>query len=214
MLAKIWPDMFVSQDAPWQARKSGEMRIRILESTIDCLVENGYARLSINNISQRAGISRGAMHHHFSNRMMVVAAVIEYTFYQRMERFLADFFRTAKPSGKLGFVKTASDLHWRSMQTREYAAYLELAIAARTDDELNSFFHPAARKFDMIWTREMINSFPQWKEHWDALQVASDFAVAAHLGLLLHKPVFGAGKRSNAVRDLITQTIMQIYANM
>ena len=36
----------------------------------------------------------------------------------------------------------------------------------------------------------MIKSFPQWQAHWDMLQVANDFAMAAHMGLLLHAPVF------------------------
>ena len=41
-------------------------------------------------------------------------------------------------------VSVATTMHWKSVQTREYAAYLELAVAARTDAELNCHFEPAA----------------------------------------------------------------------
>jgi AcrR family transcriptional regulator len=211
VLAQIRPESFVADSASWQQRKSGEMRIRILEAAIDCLVEKGYVGLTTNEVTARAGISRGAMHHHFASRMALVAALIEYTFYQRMHHYLGDYFKALK-KGEDDFVDAAARLHWRSVQTREYAAYLELMIAARTNDELNSHFLPSARRFDRVWTDEMIRAFPQWEKHWDALQLASDFTMAAQMGMLLHRPIFKPGKRTNDVRDLIGNTVKQIYA--
>lgn len=214
LLAQMRPDTMVGASANWQQRKSGEMRVRILEATIDCLVEKGYSGLSTSEVTARAGISRGAMHHHFANRMALVAAVIEYTFYQRLEQFLGDYFKSIAARGTASVPQTGSVVHWKSVRTREYAAYLELAVAARTNDELNRHFQPAARKFDKVWSQEMIKSFPQWEEHWDALRVASDFAVAAHMGLLLNAPVFGRGKRLGAVRDLIARVVEQLHDGM
>lgn len=211
LLAHVRPGSFVSDTAKWQQRKSGETRIRILEATIDCLVEMGYAGLSTSAVTVRAGVSRGAMHHHFASRMALVAAVIEYTVYQRLEKFLSDYFRAIAKRGEASVTSVATAIHWKSVQTREYAAYIELAIAARTDRELNRHFEPAARKLDRVWEKEMIQSFPQWEEHWDMLQVASDFAMAAHMGLLLNMPVFGRGKRLAAVRDLIERVIRQLH---
>ena len=57
----------------------------------------------------------------------------------------------------------------------------------------------------------MFKSFPQWEARWDALQVANDFAIAAHMGLLLHRPVFGAGERTAAVRNLISKVTQSLY---
>jgi AcrR family transcriptional regulator len=210
ILAQIRPESFVDDSANWQQRKSGETRIRILEAAIDCLVEKGYSGLSISDVTQRAGISRGAKHHHFPSRLELAGALIEYTFYQRMHHYLGDYFKALKTAGD-DFVDVAARLHWRSVQTREYAAYLELMIAARTDDELNSHFLPAARRFDKVWTDEMIRAFPQWEKHWDALQLASDFTMAAQMGMLIHRPIFKAGKRTNELRDLIGDTVKRIY---
>jgi AcrR family transcriptional regulator len=211
LLAHVRPDSFVSDTAKWQQRKSGETRVRILEATIDCLVEKGYSGLSTSDVTARAKVSRGAMHHHFAGRMALVAAVIEYTVYQRLEKFLSDYFRAIAKRGDASVTSVASAIHWKSVQTREYAAYIELAIAARTDSELNAYFQPAARKLDHVWGQEMVKSFPQWEEHWDMLQVANDFAMAAHMGLLLHAPIFGRGKRLVAVRDLIEKVIRQLH---
>jgi AcrR family transcriptional regulator len=211
LLAHVRPDSFVNETANWQQRKSGEMRVRILDATIDCLVEKGYSGLSTSEVTARAGVSRGAMHHHFASRMALVAAVIEYTVYQRLEKFLSDYFKGIARRGDASATSVATAIHWKSVQTREYAAYIELAIAARTDTELNQHFEPAARKLDRAWEKEMIKSFPQWEEHWDMLQVASDFAMAAHMGLLLNAPIFGRGKRLVAVRDLIGKVIRQLH---
>lgn len=205
------PDGLVADDAPWQQRKSANMRIRILESTIDCLVEKGYASLSTNEIVQRTGVSRGAMHHHFTNRMALVAAVIEYILYQRLHQFLENYTTALRRSKRSSFVAVATELHWRTVQSREYAAYLELAMAARTDEELGEHFFKTVRKFDRVWQQEMKKSFPEWEARWDEVQVASDFAMAAHLGLLMNRKMFGE-RRTRAVRDLVSDVVIGIYA--
>lgn len=212
ILDQIRPANIVGTDAPWQQRKSSEMRIRILEASLDCLVERGYARLSTSEITLRGGISRGAMHHHFPTRMALVAAAVEYALYRRMGIFLKDYFHVIGVEGRnANIVAAATEAYWRSVQTREYAAYLELAIAARTDAELNSHFLPLARKFDRVWREEMVKTFPEWLGLGDKLQLANDFAIAAHLGLLLNRPVLGQGKRSRQLRDLILKVIEDIH---
>ncbi len=213
VLDQIRPDMLAPEDASWQQRKSSEMRVRILEATIDCLVESGYAALSTNQLTERAGVSRGAMHHHFPNRMALVAATIEYTLYQRLEKFLAGYFKLKKRPGK-DIIVLATELYWRSVQTREYAAYLELAVAARTDAELNGYFLPASRKFDRVWSNEMVRAFPEWEHLWDRLQIASDFVSSVHLGLLLNRPVLGEGKRLKNVLAHVARMTLQLHDDM
>lgn len=214
VLAEMRPDSAGEPPAKWQQQKSAETRVRILEATIDCLVEKGYAGLSTNEVTLRAGVSRGAMHHHFPNRMALVAAVIEHTLYARMAHYLEDYFSAMREQPERPMHDIATEKYWDSVQTREYAAYLELAIAARTDADLDAHFQPAAQRFDKVWTQEMIKSFPQWKEHWDTLQIASDFVMAASMGLLLHKPVFGEGDRLNTIRKLIAGVVAGLHKDI
>ncbi|MDP3673513.1 MAG: TetR/AcrR family transcriptional regulator [Novosphingobium sp.] len=197
----------------WQQRKSAQTRERVLEAAIDCLVADGYSGLTTNAVAVRAGMSRGTMHHHFATRGDLVEALTEYTFYQRMRGFLVDYSAAMHAGGEARLVEIAADAHWRNVQSREYAAYLELAIAARTDTELEPHFTPAAQRYDAVWFDEMKASFPQWEEHWQSMKVANDFTLAAHMGLLLHRPVFGEGGRLEAVRQLITSVIVSLYAS-
>lgn len=213
MLSAISPDHKSEPPARWQQRKSAQTRQRLIDAGIDCLLEGGYTGLTTAAVAERCAVSRGAMHHHFPTRMDLVAATVEHVFYQRMRRFLSDYFAALKERGEDLLIEVASEAHWLSVQTREYAAYLELAVAARTDAELATLFDPAARLYDEVWTREMIEAFPQWERHWDDFKLASDFTQAAHMGLLLHRPMFGddKGERIDRVRRLTTTVVRQLY---
>lgn len=202
----------VSTETPprWQQQKSAQTRLRMLEAATDCLVENGYAGLLTSHVAERAGVSRGAMHHHFATRMDLVSALVEHIFYQRMRGFLGAYYEAMADSPEAVPVELASTLHWQSVQTREYAAYVELAVAARTDAELDLHFAPAARRFDEVWIAEMVEAFPQWHAHWDAMKLGNDFTIAAHMGLLLQRSVLGT-ERTDRVRSLITRVLGSLY---
>lgn len=184
------------------------MRTLLLEATVDCLVAHGYAGLSTQKVLATAKVSRGAMHHHFATKLQLVAAAIEYTFFRRMQGFLADM-ETVSAAGRDPVI-AAAEIHWQSLQTREYAAYLELAVAARTDPDLESHFLPAARRYDRVWAQEMIKAFPVWADRVEQLLLANDFAVAAHMGLLLSKPVFQDDRRLREVLELVARVIGQL----
>lgn len=210
MLAAMRPAALGEEPVRWQQRKSAQTRLRMLEAGVDALVEGGYAGLTTAQVAERAGVSRGAMHHHFATRIDLVGAVVDHIFYQRMRLFLDEYLAMMAQRRGEELIDLATEAHWRSVQTREYAAYLELAVAARTDAELNLAFEPAARRYDEVWTAEMIESFPQWRDQWEAMKQGSDFAIAVHSGLLLHGPVFGPERIAQVLRMTI-QTVRGLY---
>jgi AcrR family transcriptional regulator len=210
MLAAMRPAALGEEPVRWQQRKSAQTRLRMLEAGVDALVEGGYAGLTTAQVAERAGVSRGAMHHHFATRIDLVGAVVDHIFYQRMRLFLDEYLAMMAQRRGEELIDLATEAHWRSVQTREYAAYLELAVAARTDAELNLAFEPAARRYDEVWTAEMIESFPQWRDQWEAMKQGSDFAIAVHSGLLLHGPVFGPERMAQVLRMTI-QTVRGLY---
>jgi AcrR family transcriptional regulator len=212
MLSALHPAHGEPPPLRWQQRKSAQTRQRLVEAGVDCLIERGYPGLTTAAVAERCEVSRGSMHHHFPTRLDLVGAVVEHVFYQRMQRFLADYFIALKQRGEELLVEIACEAHWQSVQTREYAAYLELALAARTDVELAELFSPASRRYDQIWTAEMIEAFPQWEAHWDNLKMANDVTIALHMGMLLHRPVFGEGERLARLQQLATRIVQGLYA--
>lgn len=190
----------------WQSRKSALMRERILEAAVDWLVERGYAGFSVLALAEWAGVSRGALQHHFPTKGALVSAVIDHVVDRRIARFLSDFRASATIADDQP--KQATQMYWDSVQTRYYAAYLELLVASRTDPELRECFIPGALRYDRVWKQEVAGAFPQWGNE-DKLQVASDFVAATHLGLLLMSTM--SGQRRENVLALVEQIVIDLY---
>jgi len=211
MLHAMLPTGLGAEPARWQQQKSARTRLRLVEAATDCLVEGGYSRLTTQAVAERTQISRGTMHHHFPTRLELAAAVVEHVFYERMRLFLDDYLSEMAGGSEADLVEIATAAHWRSVQTREYSAYLELAVAARTDPELDHFFGPVARRYDEVWIGEMIESFPQWRDQWEQMKLASDLVSVLHVGLLLQQPVFGE-ERIARIQALAAQVLRLIYS--
>lgn len=211
VLSALHPGHQAEPPAKWQQRKSARMRERLVSAAVDCLVKNGYPGLTTAAVASRSGVSRGAMHHHFRTRMELVAAVVEHVVYRRMHTFLADYFDAVENRTGEPLIELACEAHWRSVQTHDYAAWLELTVAARTDAELAAIFTPAARHYDEVWTREMIEAFPQWQDHWDLLKLANDFTSATHMGMLMHAPLFGSGERMKRLQRFAGRIMQELY---
>ncbi|WP_066765373.1 TetR/AcrR family transcriptional regulator [Croceicoccus pelagius] len=206
-LRKIRPNGGPEDFDRWQQRKSSLTRESILDAAVDSLVESGYAGLSTNDVARRAGVSRGAMHHHFPNRIALVRGMIEHVFYSRMRYFLDDFVARLKvidnADAELQPHVIAVELHWHSVQSREFEAYLRLAVAARNDPELAEAFDPAAKLYDEVWLEEMDHAFPQWRNAPELMRLASDFTQAVQLGLLINGSTIGEDRVRMIQNELI-----------
>ena len=109
------------------------MRARLLEATVDLLVERGFSGTSTTLVSERAGVSRGAQLHHFPTKNdLVVAAVAHLTEKRGAELAAAS---RALPTGPK---RTKAVLHMLGdhFTSPVFTAALELWVAARTDPAL------------------------------------------------------------------------------
>ncbi|HCT78628.1 MAG TPA: TetR family transcriptional regulator [Micromonosporaceae bacterium] len=111
------------------------MRHRLLEATIDCLVDHGYAGTSTTKVVERAGVTRGAQVHHFPTKAALVAAAIRHLATKRAELAFTELDRIRSAPDPVG---SALDLLWDLHQGPVFHATVELWVAARTDPELHS----------------------------------------------------------------------------
>ncbi|OXM60686.1 TetR/AcrR family transcriptional regulator [Amycolatopsis vastitatis] len=125
-----------------QAQRREQTRTALLDATIDSLVEVGYARTSVQEICARAGVSKGAVQHHFTAKAELMAAAVEHLttkLRRRLAASLADL-----PGGGTG-VAAAIDLLWAGYSGTLSTAVTELWVAARTDPELRAAIRPVDR---------------------------------------------------------------------
>jgi AcrR family transcriptional regulator len=54
-----------------------DTRQRVIESAIECIIEEGFYRASSNAIAERAGLSWGVIQYHFGSRELLMLAVLD-----------------------------------------------------------------------------------------------------------------------------------------
>lgn len=118
------------------------MRLRLMEATVDCLVELGWAGTSTTVVSRRAGVSRGAQLHHFPSKQALVVAAVEFLTERRRDEL-------AVAAGELpeqGRTRAILDVLAAQFVSPVFFAALELWVAARSDAELREAVGPLERR--------------------------------------------------------------------
>lgn len=118
------------------------MRRRLLEATIECLVELGWAGTTTTVVSERAGVSRGAQLHHFPSKQDLVVAAVEHLSQRRRDEMTA----AAADLPKKGRTRAVLDVLAAQFVSPVFFAALELWVAARTDAELRAAVGPLERR--------------------------------------------------------------------
>ena len=119
---------------PPNPERSAATRARLLDATVESLVEVGWAGTSTTEVVRRAGVSRGAPVHHYPTKQELVLAAVEHLLLRRVEEFTAAF-EGLDPRHRTH--AAALDLLWEHCFGPSFEAWLELAVAARSDPLLH-----------------------------------------------------------------------------
>ncbi len=117
-----------------QAERRARTQAALLDATIECLVDYGYAGTTTGRIVERAGVSRGAQVHHYPTKAQLVAEAVRHLASRRLTEFFEDV-ATAVPPGR-DRIAQLLDRVWAIHLSPLFAASMELIVAARTDPEL------------------------------------------------------------------------------
>jgi AcrR family transcriptional regulator len=118
------------------------MQRRLLDATVEALYEKGYGGTTTMEVHQRAGVSRGALLHHYASRAELMVAAVEHLTRERIAEVLSLVKSQAPAKGRLEW---AINVLWGTFQGPLFAASLELWLAARNDRELLSALLPQER---------------------------------------------------------------------
>ena len=125
-----------------QGERTKAMRLRLMEATVECLVELGWAGTTTTVVSARAGVSRGAQLHHFPTKQDLVVAAVEHL----TERRRDDMRRAAAELPEHGRTRAVLEILAAQYVSPVFFAALELWVAARTDAELRESVAPLERR--------------------------------------------------------------------
>jgi len=116
-----------------QAERRATSRAKILDATLACLAERGYAGASLPEIVRRAGLSNGALWRHFRSKADLLAAAS----LEAEARLLAGAPKPRSSRSAATAIDEVIDqiLHWS--QQPEMFAIIELMLASRADPHLH-----------------------------------------------------------------------------
>jgi AcrR family transcriptional regulator len=127
-----------------QQDRSRVTRQRLLEATIDCLAENGWAATTVGVVATRAGVSRGAAQHHFPTREDLITAALEYMFDTRMQMAREEAVDLPVGEGRtVAVVERLVEYYTGTL----FKAALQVWTAAASDPALREWVLPLEDRF-------------------------------------------------------------------
>jgi AcrR family transcriptional regulator len=132
-LTCYWRFVNLSDMSRIQEERSAETRRRLLQATVDCLYERGYAGATTAEIANRAGVSKGAELHHFPTKDQLVVSALEYLFDLRLAASSDPDSIAKLPDDRKERLAAIVDLLVPIYRDKIFFAWLELVVASRTD---------------------------------------------------------------------------------
>ena len=105
-------------------------RDAIIDETVRCINDEGFAAASASHIAERAGVTWGVIQYHFGDRNGLLSAVIAHG-YEQFSRAIESVTVPRGPSRPR--VEAVVEAAWTAFSSPESRASFEILISARSD---------------------------------------------------------------------------------
>lgn len=124
-----------------QEERTAETRTALMEGAIRAVHRLGYGGATTALIADEAGVSRGALTHHFGSRAELMAAVVQWVYEREVE-----LYAELQADGRRGnSLSDWPELLWEVLGKPSGLAVLEILQATRSDPELAERVTPVQR---------------------------------------------------------------------
>jgi len=137
-----------------QAERTAATRERIMRAVVESIAEIGFQKTTANEITRRAGVTWGAVQHHFGGKDGILDAVLEESFERFAERLAAVPTEGASLKER---VSAFVDIAWAHFGSPDYHSTFEILLNYTRDDEANGV---------PVWQSEM---FSAWNRVWSKI---------------------------------------------
>lgn len=195
----------VSKRQPERHYNPVEVRARILSESARLFAQAGFASTPVAKIAEAAGVTKGALYHHFTNKEEILRVLYETYLDERTDRYLELTSVTADPYEQMAlliddtfrhavsnksilglFLREREVLaseafdHARSAQRRLYDIYEDVVRRGQEAGCFRSDINPRHAAYSIMGTLV-------WSEYWfDASRSSSERVVEDTRKLLLH----------------------------
>lgn len=139
-----------------QSERREATMARLLDATIASLAQDGYSRTTTSGVCERAELSQGALFRHFASRTELIAAAAE-VICRRHIALVRESLEVVRKSLQSEAARLLVTTIRDAARTPEHAAWHEVMVAARCDEELRSKVAPTLRSFEQSLLSDLDN---------------------------------------------------------
>jgi len=136
-----------------QEERRAETRRKLIDATIQALQERGAARMTMADVAEKAGLTRGAIQYHFDTPTeLLKATVVEIA--ERMGGMIDIGALRGMALGPR--IDALIDANWKAYTSGNYIAFLEIAVQGRIEPELGKVVRETLAEIELsradTWT--------------------------------------------------------------
>jgi AcrR family transcriptional regulator len=204
--------MSADSSKTWQQTKSEMTRTSILDAAVSCFYKLGYSNTTTDNIASKAGVSRGAMLHHFPTRFELIKAAVGHLSSQRLALFESKELEIQR-SGEHTHVGEGIDVYWKLLNTPAFVVMHELKVAARTDKKLKKILIPALEEFSNAFLGSVQRIFPDLAQS-EAFERNNFLTVLLLEGMAVARLIDGSPVPEEMLISWLKQELLRSYADV
>lgn len=196
----------------WQAQKSAKTRDRILDAAIDCFINLGYTNVTTAKVADFAGVSRGAMLHHFPSKTELIQAAVEYLHNKLLEDYTNRVSQIPKKLEGPARRRAGIDAYWEHLTGDLFTAYHELCIAGRTEPELKTILEGSVLRFEEHVKQSNSELFKEWNDRGELFILAMDLTKFLMEGMAVGQLARDRQLRIDRLLNYLSDRLEEIFA--
>ena len=155
-----------------QAERSATTRAALADAAIDVLTEHGWAAVTAIEVCNRAGLTRGAFHHHYDGLPALLA--------DALRRLYATMTRPGRPPP--AGLPSLIDATWAAIGNPRFKAVIEAWLAMANEPGLREEIGPAVADFAALVSPDTMPAILTSPRHRDFYLLARETMLGLALG--------------------------------
>jgi AcrR family transcriptional regulator len=194
-----------------RAEQRAATRVALIDATIECLTEGGYASLTTRRVAERAGVAQSTLMHHFETREALLVEAVTQLAARLAGETLAEIDLAGLRSPERR--EAVLDQAWQEFSSPQAIAAAQLWAAAWSEPELAATLRELELRLGSIIFETATTMFPDLAGD-SRFAPVIDLAVSLIRGLVMAIPVWGpevVDARWEAIKPILLQSAARLF---
>ena len=187
-----------------QKQRSEVSRRKLMNATIESLIELGYSQTSIQEVCKRAGLSKGGLFRQFPSRTELMVATCQQVYTDLLTSYKQQFECLEDRSDP---IRNGLTLIRKSFANAKFQAAIELQVAARTDKTLAEGIAPILESNHKTVVELSKSLFPEVAKRNSQFDAVIDTVVLMFRGEVLGATLYNNVDDEDARMSFIEQVV-------